>query len=412
MENLQEVKVHPKKRYGILAAAMIMQLCAGIVYMWSVFQQPVTNHLNWDPQMVAMTVSIMLTMFVVGLVVGGYAQDKLGPRKIMLLGSILFGSGIVSTSFVTADAPWMLYITYGVIAGFGAGTIYSSSVALSQKWFLEKKGFAIGMVICAFGSSLVVFSYLVHWGLNNIGVQETFLYFGATLMVICFTSALFVQNPPKGYLPPGFKPSQKMLTKRQYHPKEVVKTKQYYLLMGGLLFALPAFFILSPMFISLGVERGLTVELAVFSVMLAGIFSASGRLFASWSADKISGKIVMTGLASLICISSLGMIIATGTWFLVGVAAIAFGFGGSISTSATMMAESFGTKFGGMNDGLLMIGYGTSALVFPIISNMLGNLTYTFIMVAATCIVTIILARIVKDPKKGDIESSKSSKVK
>jgi OFA family oxalate/formate antiporter-like MFS transporter len=362
-----------------------------------------------------MTVSIMLTMFVVGLVLGGYAQDKLGPRKIMLLGSVFFGVGIMSTSLVTADMPWMLYITYGLIAGFGAGTIYSSSVALSQKWFIEKKGFAIGMVICAFGSSLVVFSYVVHWGLNNIGVQDTFLYFGATLMVICLICGLFVQNPPKGYVPPGFTPTEKMLTKRQYHPKEVIRTKQYFFLMGGLLFTLPAFFILSPVFLSLGTERGLTVELAVFSVMLAGMSSAAGRLFASSLADKVSGKYVIVGLASLVCVASLGMIFATNMFFLVGVAAISFGFGGAISTSATTMAESFGTKFGGVNDGLLMIGYGISALAFPVVSNMLisrtGDFTLSFIMVAASCFVAMVLALMAKDPKKGEIEGPpKSSK--
>ncbi|MCL2319840.1 MAG: MFS transporter, partial [Treponema sp.] len=86
-----------RKRYFVLAAGMIMQLCAGIIYGWSVFKGPVAAYLKWDAPSAALTSSVMLAMFVLGIILGGYAQDRLGPRKITLAGSILISGGMVCT---------------------------------------------------------------------------------------------------------------------------------------------------------------------------------------------------------------------------------------------------------------------------------------------------------------------------
>ena len=93
------------KRYCILTAGMIIQFCAGIIYMWSVFRGPVSAHLSWTAGSASLTSSVMLAMFVLGIILGGYTQDKLVPKKVTLTGSIFIGAGMVCTSFVTGSAP-------------------------------------------------------------------------------------------------------------------------------------------------------------------------------------------------------------------------------------------------------------------------------------------------------------------
>ena len=411
MENIQ---FNPKKRYCILAAGMVMQLCAGIIYMWSVFKQPIADALNWDAGSAALTASVMLSMFVLGLIIGGYAQDKYGPKKATLAGSVLIGGGMILTSFVTSAAPWLVYITYGIIGGLGVGTVYTSTVASVQKWFPDRRGFASGMIISAFGLSLVVFAPLASIMISSIGVQTTFLVFGAAFLLILGLFSFFIQNPPAGYLPPGYTPPKAVSTMRQLAPKEIVKTKQYYLLAGGLLFTLPTFFILNPVFISLGVERGLSAELAVLGVALVGISSAAGRLVVAWSSDKIGRKTAMMSIAMITLIAALVMIFGTGALFLICIMFISFSFGGAASVYATMTAESFGTKYGGMNFGLVMLGFGASALTFPLISNILtadGSYTSSFILAAATCVIAIILVLLMKDPKKESKTDAVADKV-
>ena len=399
----EKEKMKTKNRYLILTAGMIMQFCAGIIYMWSVFKGPVAAHLNWDAGSASLTSSIMLAMFVMGIILGGYAQDKLGPRRITLVGSVLIGGGMICTSFVTANLPWLVYITYGIIGGLGVGTIYTSTIAAVQKWFPDRRGFASGMIVSAFGLSLVVFTPLANSMLSALGVKSTFLIFGIGFLIICAAGSRFIQNPETGYIPAGYTPVQATSTARQYSPTEIIKTKQFCLLVGGLLFTLPAYFILNPVFLSLGATRGLSNDLALVSVAVTGVSSAAGRLIVSWTSDKIGRKAAMAAIAVITLCAALIMIKAQGALFFICIMLISFSFGGAASVYSAMTSESFGTKFGGMNFGLVMIGFGASALIFPIISNKLtagGSYTSSFILAASTCVVAIILVLLMKNPAK------------
>jgi OFA family oxalate/formate antiporter-like MFS transporter len=255
-ENKDGIKA--KNRYVVLSAGMIIQFCAGIIYMWSVFKAPVAVHLNWNTGAASLTSSIMLAMFVLGLILGGRVQDKIGPKKAALTGSIMSGIGMMCTALISENAPWLVYVTYGIIGGLGVGTVYTSTIATVQKWFPDRRGFASGMIVSAFGFSLVIFAPLARFMLGELGVPATFLIFGASFLAVCGICSLLIQNPQDGYLPKGYTPTQAVTNKRQYSPKEIIKTKQFYLLAGGLLFTLPAYFILNPIFLSLGGERGLS----------------------------------------------------------------------------------------------------------------------------------------------------------
>ena len=392
-----------KNRYCILIAGMVIQFCAGIIYGWSVFRTPVATHLNWDAGSAALTSSIMLATFVLGIILGGRAQDKLGPTKVTLAGSILIGAGMAATALVTGSAPWLVYVTYGLVAGLGVGVVYTATIAAVQKWFPDRRGFASGMIVCAFGFSLVGLAPLAEFMLKELGVPGTFLVFGVSFLVVCGVSSLFIQNPPEGYLPKGYTPVQARAAgdRRQYAPREIIKTKQFYLLAAALCFTLPAYFMLNPVFKSLGADRGLSEDLALIGVTLTGISSAAGRLTVSWVSDRIGRKQAMIATAVIILCASLMMTIAEGVLFLICIMLISFGFGGAASVYSAMTVESFGTKHGGMNFGLVMIGFGVSALVFQNISNTLtagGSYTSSFVLAAATCVIAIVMVLFIKDP--------------
>lgn len=152
---------------------------------------------------------------------------------------------------------------------------------------------------------------------------------------------------------------------------------------------------------SLGTVRGLSEELALLGVSLTGISSAAGRLIVSWVSDKTGRKPAMIAIAVIILCACLAMIAAQGILFLICIVLISFGFGGAASVYSAVTAESFGTKYGGMNFGLVMLGFGVSALAFPILSNRLtagGSYTGSFVLAAATCVVAIVLVLMIKNP--------------
>ncbi len=392
------LKMVVKNRYLILAMGMVMQLCAGIIYMWSVFKGPVSAYLSWEPAKAAITSSVMLSTFVLGIIIGGRMQDKYSPSPVALAGSVFLGLGMALSALTPPSQPWLIYIFYGVIGGFGVGCVYTTTVSVVQKWFPDKRGFATGMMVAAFGFSLVLFAPVTKILLANWGVPSTFLFFGILFFVICAFCSLFLKNP-EGKTQGGAAVS----AQKQYTTAEMLRTKEFYFLTLSMFFLLPAYFILNPLFISLGVERGLTENMAALGVMLTGVASASGRLLTSWFSDYAGRKAGIVAITLITLTAALVMIFARGAVFLICIAAIAFSFGGSASVFAATAADLFGTKHMGLNYGCVMVGFGVSALVFPLVSNALaarGAYAYSFVVAAATCALTLVLTAFLKIPRK------------
>ena len=393
-----------KKRYIILIAGVIIQFCAGIIYMWSIFVDPVTLHLDWDKPAVKLTASFMLVAFVAGILIGGRIMDKIGPKITCLSGALIMSAGILASSLVTSSLPELMYVTYGLIGGFGVGVVYTCTVSPIQKWFFDKKGFATGVMVGAFGFSLVIFAPLAEFLLGDVGVPSTFLIFGAAFLIVCIPASLLITNPSKEYLD-NLRGPMAPSKQRQYKTKEMLRTKSFYLITFSLFFVLPAFFILNPMISTLGVERGLSTNLATGAVMITGACSASGRLFITWISDKIGRMMSLFFIAGTTIIGSLIAIIAQDVFFLVCVAIIAFAFGGAAGIYATVTSDHFGAQNMGSNYGFVMLGFGASALIFPLISTQLtsdGDYTMSFVLAALTCVAAIICILLLRTQKAKD----------
>jgi OFA family oxalate/formate antiporter-like MFS transporter len=232
----------------------------------------------------------------------------------------------------------------------------------------------------------VLFAPLAKALLSGIGVPSTFIVFGAAFLVICVSASLLIKNPPEGYVIPKTPSANEQ---KQYTPREVVRTRAYYLITLSLLFILPAFFVLNPQFMSLGMERGLSENLALTGVMITGVCNAGGRIVISWMSDNI-GR--MPSLLVMFCFSFAGIILvlfAEDLLFIVCLALIAFGFGGAAGIYAPVTSDHFGTKNMGSNYGLVMLGFGASALIFPLLATRI-SFEMTFAICAVTCIASLV----------------------
>ena len=139
-----------------------VQLCVGILYVWSVFKQPAISFFGWDGGSVNLVASFMLFCFCFGNLIGGILQDRIGPKPVCIAGVCLFGGGILISSFLPACAPIALfYLAYCLVAGVGSGFAYGAVLSCIQKWFPHKRGFASGLGAGAFGLSTVVFSPVI-----------------------------------------------------------------------------------------------------------------------------------------------------------------------------------------------------------------------------------------------------------
>ena len=85
---------------------------------------------------------VFLAMFALFMALAGGLVGRWGPRKAALLGGVLVGAGWILSGFATSIS--LLTVFYGGIAGAGVGIIYGCPIAVSAKWFPDKKGLQWG----------------------------------------------------------------------------------------------------------------------------------------------------------------------------------------------------------------------------------------------------------------------------
>ncbi|MCL2514046.1 MAG: MFS transporter, partial [Oscillospiraceae bacterium] len=106
-----------EKKHGVytVVAAIAIQLTVGISYIWSVFQTGIAESIfSGDNAAANLTFSLLLAFLAVGSVIGGKLVAKLTTRRVVLIGGLILGAGFFLASFVTGEASWLLWLSYGV----------------------------------------------------------------------------------------------------------------------------------------------------------------------------------------------------------------------------------------------------------------------------------------------------------
>ena len=359
------IKTGEKQGTKVLLVGAILQLFLGIIYVWSVFVMPINKDFGWAVDSVKLTASFMLSFFVIGILIAGKIQTKTGTAPVVLTGGLMMASGMLLTSFVPPSAAVLIYITYGVVGGFGVGMAYNAIITCAQRWFPTRRGFATGISVCMFGFSTVVFAPLIEILIGAVGIPNTFRILAAAFFIVVVALFRFIKLPPET----GEKATVPTLSGKQYTTAEILRTKAFYFITLSLMFGTTAYFILNPSFKTLAAERNLDPALATVLVMITGIANALGRLVVPALADKIGREWAIILICFATCICAAGLSVTAGILFMVVVAVIAFCFGGYSGAYPLITADYFGLKNVGSNYGAVMVGFATSALFFPMLIN-------------------------------------------
>ena len=107
-------------RWLMVVAALVMQLCLGVLYSYSVFRGPLMKEVGFTVKQAGYPYMASLFFFAVGMIVAGRWQDKAGPKKVALFGGVLLaiGAGLAGVLYKTVGG---LVFSYGVLGGLGVG---------------------------------------------------------------------------------------------------------------------------------------------------------------------------------------------------------------------------------------------------------------------------------------------------
>ena len=367
----QFVAKHP---WTILAAGAAIQVLTGLPAAWGVFQQPVMEEYGLSEQGAGYAFGILIAAFGVGCVLGGFLQDRHGPRCAGLWGTALLCGGFFAAGLLPPGSAEAFFLAFSIPAGLGTAFLYPSIQSCAQKWYADRKGLATGVIGGAVGLSGAFLTVFVRTAVRGFwvvqGIRGAFWALGAVTLPVCLVGSLLLQDPPQ--TGQTQKPQENGKNTIDLAPQQMLRTKQYWLCAGAVCFSTPAVLLFSPIILKLGMERGLEEQAALWSVVLGSVGSAAGRLLMPLLSDRIGRRPTDMLLFAVSAGLSAGFAFAQGWGVVACYAGLTFCYSALAAVLPSLSTDLFGFPHAGVNYGFLALGQSVGSLAFPFAANFFG----------------------------------------
>jgi len=371
--------------YGWLIVAVsfvTMSLVSPIGTTFQLFYQALKDQYHWSHASISGIYG--LHQFLNGAIspLVGWLIDRYGPRRMMPLGALILGVGLVLSS--QSDSLVQMYLSFGLVAALGVAMLQSvPHTAVISNWFTSHRGTAIGLALAGSGIGQLWLMPTTQWMILSFGWRAAFLLTASIIVVVPTTMILlFLYHKPanKGFKPYGEVEEQKRRVPRQvvvidkrwaetiWTPARAVRTSRFWAMASmTFLFAFGYFLIAPQLFV-------LTQEYETFqaqSVVIAFIIGAQGlnkgaaKFVGGAVSDHLGREKTITLSVGLIILGLvlLSMMQVYPSAWLLFVAIFAYGMGYGCSLTAMMAAytdlfqgPSLGTILGYLTLGGLFGG--------------------------------------------------------
>ncbi|MCP4966423.1 MAG: OFA family MFS transporter [bacterium] len=393
-----------QNKYVVLVGALLAQVTIAGLYAWSIFGTALEDEKGWSSDEVLLAYSIAQFVFAFSTIFSGKLVDTMGPRLTITIGGLLYGGGLILSSYATT--PLMLYLTFGVIVGAGVGFVYVCPIATLVKWFPNRKGTITGLAVAVFGGGSIIFKDVIGWLIDGSDVSTAFLQLGLVTGVIIIFGAQLTSNPP------GYSKATATKGANDFTTHEMVRTRTFRLTwVMYWLAVIPGLLVLGAAK-NIGLEvAGLGDEAAATIISILAISNASSRLISGSLSDKLGTLNVLKSVfvVTILALLSLSFLADNQSMFYLGVVGVAVGYGGFLALFPTFTNQQWGTYRYGSNYGIVYQAYGLAALSGIFIKATVGSYTNTFIVSAIAATIGLGIAFMIKERKPAPVVASESA---
>ena len=401
----------------VIAGGLGMSITAGINFHgFGNFIIPLTNEFGWNRTTISGLFS--LARMESGLLgpLEGWLVDRVGPRRLMIVGIPLMGVGYILMSRVNSLAAFFFVYIFAITLGnsLGMSTPMAASVA---NWFNRKRGLAFGIMWSGVGLG-GFFVPAVGWLIAAYNWRIASIVIGVFIIVMGIPIAALMRHRPEpyGYMPDGEEPDTDDETgevRRRQQPdlsqdftaREALMTSSFWyltlsiaarsLVSGGVGLHLV------PYFVDLGASD-------VFAATLAGavgVLSIPGRFGLSAVSDYLNRRYVMAVSLFLMTIAIVFMARATSvTQVLPFLVLYAAAQGGISVIPQSLIAEYFGRRayatIQGFRGTIQMVGIIIGPLVSGYVFDTTGSYEWAFMGFGAASLVSLGLVLLMRPPKR------------
>ena len=373
-----------KKRWLVLISSCLINLCIGSLYAWSVFAAPMAEYLG-TLRGVSMTAASLAIVFTVAnsvgpvtMISGGKLNELLGTRMVILIGGVMFGAGMIISGFAK-DLP-LLIVGYGLFSGLGMGAAYGCTITNTVKFFPDKKGLIGGIATASYGISSVLVPPIANRLIDAAGVTSAFKIIGAVFVAVIAAASFFIEKCPDGFTPDGWKPASttvKTAAVEDKNWKQMLTSPVFYVMITMMTCgAFSGMMCISQTSNIAQANIGLSPASAAVMVSMLALFNAAGRVSAGYVSDRI-GRINTLRIALVLSLAGLVILYVCGAGqtalFTAGIALIGISFGSFMGVYPGFTNEQFGSRYSGVNYGIMFIGFAFAGCFGPtVMSRILG----------------------------------------
>lgn len=368
------------KKYAILLAAILIQLCLGGIYAWSSLVPWLTNDLGLTVTETQFIFGLTIAIFTISMTFAGRMQSRYGPRLVGTISGILCGAGYLLAAYFRGRYLGLL-LGISLVSGTGIGFGYICPLATSIKWFPQHKGLVTGLAVAGFGGGGVMLSSLATVYLERgTDVLTLFRAIGIIYGLLIIGSSQMLTLPPaSGGKKPNSRPSQQL--------SEILRQPLFWIMATGMFSGTFAGLLIIGNLGSIGVSLGTSLAQAGMAVSVFAVGNAMGRIswgivYDRWGYPALSWCLFLLCGAILLLIpsSNLGALFIFAAW-LVG-----FGFGGCFVLFAAHVGTSYGAVEIASIYPFIFLFYGLAGIMGPPVGGWLFEITgnyYVSVIVAA-----------------------------
>ncbi len=390
---------------------------AGIRSAPSVLIHPLEAEFGWSRTAVASAAGLNLLVLGLFAPVGGWLIDRVGPRRVILGSLAGITAGVTGTVFVRE--LWQLIVLWGIVLGIATGVTPSLAPSVASRWFVSRRGLALGILINANAAGQVIFLPVLMAVIVASGWRSALMIMVAASVVLIPAILLWMRDNPAdiGLEPYGsgkgsvFQRRRGAYAGRDFQPisvssvSEVLRTSSFWLLSGS--FFVCGFTtngLIGTHLIPHAIERGIPQLTAAWAVGIMGGASFIGTTVAGWLVDRVDARKVLAAAYALRGSSLFILPYVSEPWGLF-VFAVMYGLDWFATGPATMaiLADSIGqervgTLFGlvflchQLGGALAAVGGGWARMQF-------GDYQYAFLAGAVMGLMAAGLALLIRTPE-------------
>jgi len=364
-------------RWRVVAGGVLMNLALGSLYAWSAFVLPLEQQFGWKRSDTSWVFTIAVLTFAATFILGGKLQDKRGPRPAAFIGAVLVSLGFFLTSLT--NSLTFLFVVFGVVVGAGNGFGYATPMPVASKWFPDKRGLVVGIMVGGYGASSAILGPLATSLIASIGWRMTFRVLGVAFLVMGLMATWLMKNPPTGYRPAGWTPPN-AASRQDFTASEMLRTPQFYLLWVAYCLGTTAGLMTISQLVPFARSAGLSASVAAFALTAGAFGNAGGRILSGWLSDTV-GRLRTLRIMVLVSAVTMPLLFAFRedvTLFYILVAAVYWGYGTQLSVFASTTGDLYGTKNLGVNYGVLFTAWGAAGTLGPLVAGRVFDATKSY----------------------------------